>query len=97
MYEKLLLFHQDYGHYHVPCRFKSDPAFSKWVTKQKSALRRDNLSLERKAKLESIGFPGPKPSKRKRAEARAEVDVASDERPSKKPAPAKQGAHIPVL
>jgi len=66
MYEKLLDFHEENGHYHVPCSYKSDPPFSKWVTKQKAALRTDDLSIERKEKLQSIGFPGPKPARKKR-------------------------------
>lgn len=47
MYEKLLEFHAENGHYHVPSGYEKDVAFSKWVTKQKANLRSDDLTLVR--------------------------------------------------
>ena len=86
MFEKLKDFKEVNGHFHVPCSYKTDPPFSKWVTKQKANLRSDDLTLERKEKLMSIGFPGPKPRKNAK---RKNDDV--DESPSaKRPAIAEQ-------
>jgi hypothetical protein len=65
MYEKLIAFHAEHGHFYVPSSHE-DTTFYKWVTKQKSNLRSDDLPPERKEKLVSIGFPGTKPKFQKR-------------------------------
>lgn len=88
MYEKLLAFHTENGHFHVPSSFKEDTAFSKWVTKQKANLRTDDLTLERKEKLASIGFPGPKPKFRKRKSILEEEE--QQQQTKKRPALAKK-------
>jgi hypothetical protein len=72
MYAKLIEYHKENGHYHVPCSYPSDKPFAKWVTKQKAALRTDDLTLERKEKLVSIGFPGPRPKRKRRTKEEAD-------------------------
>lgn len=96
MLEKLKEFHKEEGHYHVPSAYPDDPTLSKWCTKQKAALRNDDLSWERKQALEEIGFPGPKPKgvrpyviggrKPKRKRAQEDDDGAADNGDAKKPA-----------
>lgn len=73
MFQKLVAFHAEHGHFHVPSSY-GDNTFKKWVTKQKSTLRSDDLPLERKEKLVSIGFPGKKPKFRKRKSILEEIE-----------------------
>jgi hypothetical protein len=40
----------------VPQRHEEDPALGRWVSKQRAALRTDEMDPERKAKLDEIGF-----------------------------------------
>eukprot|EP00978_Attheya_sp_CCMP212_P002082 scaffold4310_cov42-Attheya_sp.AAC.1 len=73
MFTRLWQFKQQYGHCNVPKSFKgygdNDPHLGSWVFRQRRNTA-DSLSLERKEKLDSIGFLW---------------DTTNDESPCKKP------------
>ena len=56
MFDKLVAYKAVYGHCKVPQHWKDDPRFGKWVNTQRTAFKRGKLSIERRDKLESIGF-----------------------------------------
>jgi len=68
-FSKLRLFKTMFGHLHVPIRWKHDPAFGKWVSRQRdearcllssssssSSSQRKRLCPRRKKRLDDIGF-----------------------------------------
>lgn len=53
-YQKLKEFYQIHGHCNVPISYKSDPAFGRWVRKQRAV--EPELSLERIERLNALQF-----------------------------------------
>ncbi|MEM1010486.1 MAG: helicase associated domain-containing protein, partial [Myxococcota bacterium] len=54
MFERLLAFHAAEGHPNVPANWSKDKQLARWVARQKEI--RDTIPINRKEKLESIGF-----------------------------------------
>lgn len=54
MYTKLKRYHAQYGDCLVPVRWKQDPKFGKWVSRQRET--HETLPKDRKAKLDALGF-----------------------------------------
>jgi hypothetical protein len=55
-YEQLVEFKRKNGHCVVPQRNKDDASLGKWVNKQRSNQMNDTLGLDRKERLDEIGF-----------------------------------------
>jgi len=53
-YEKLKMYYEKYGDCNVPITYKSDPAFGRWVRKQRAV--EPELSLERIHRLNELQF-----------------------------------------
>jgi hypothetical protein len=56
-FELLRQFHERFGHTRVPNRWKEPPGLGPWAQMQRRAIRRQTISAERLARLESLGFP----------------------------------------
>lgn len=53
-FEKLIKFHERFGHYNVPVRWEEDKLLASWV--QRTRVRKKLLSRDRISKLDEIGF-----------------------------------------
>lgn len=53
-YQKLKIYYETYGHCNVPISYKQDPAFGRWVRKQRAV--EPELSLERIHRLNALQF-----------------------------------------
>ena len=56
MYDRLLAFEKKHDHCTVPQEYPDDPKLGSWVGKQRQMRRRGNLSKERIALLDKLGF-----------------------------------------
>ena len=56
MFEKLKAYKHQHGDCLVPKVYKADPALGRWVYNQRSRNRDNKLEVDRKAKLDLIGF-----------------------------------------
>ena len=56
LYERLLEFRMEHGHCNVSVGFKNDPKLARWVALNRTLGRENRMDLERKEKLELIGF-----------------------------------------
>jgi hypothetical protein len=54
--EKLVEFKRQNGHCMVPCAYEQDKSLGKWVNKQRNLHINDNLGIDRKERLDEIGF-----------------------------------------
>eukprot|EP00873_Tetraselmis_striata_P026272 jgi/Tetstr1/446536/TSEL_034061.t1 len=56
MYEQLAAFKKQEGHCRVPNRYATNPKLGRWVMTQRAAKKKGELSEERVALLEELGF-----------------------------------------
>ena len=55
-YQRLIAFKKKHGHCKVPVVYPFDPALGRWAGKQRRARQQGNLSAERIALLDKVGF-----------------------------------------
>ena len=60
-FAQLLRFREQFGHCHVPAKWKEDVPFGHWVHVQREFKRKGMLSARRIARLEAIGFAWHRP------------------------------------
>ena len=56
MFCQLVEYYKIHGDFNVPQVWCANPAFGRWVASQRSAWRQNQLSSERKRRLEAVGF-----------------------------------------
>ncbi len=54
--QALVAFKKDKGHCRVPRKWSENPQLATWVSNQRQAYRKEELSKERVARLEALGF-----------------------------------------
>ena len=55
-FEELTAFHRRFGHTRVPAKWKENPPLAAWKFQQRKRHRAGQLSAERKARLDALGF-----------------------------------------
>jgi len=56
MFDKLLQFKKEYHHSNVPWKFQQDLPLANWISTQRHAYKKQELSLNKLQQLEAIGF-----------------------------------------
>jgi hypothetical protein len=69
MFAELQSYKNRYGDCDVPSQWEQNPKLASWVTRQRALQRRGQLSPQRKAQLDALGFDWcPKKGPKRRGE-----------------------------